>query len=534
MRMMRRIALLIFSFSFSFAAQCLAQDKVTVTGSVQSDMLVANKDTKTGFVKGSATGGYEDDFMTNTYADVNLQSKYVDAGARFEFLEYPMPGFNDAANDFKGWGIPNVYVKGKLKNLEITGGSFYEQFGSGFILRTYEERSLGIDNSLLGGRVVYMPYRGITLKALSGVQRTYWDLKKNTVSGGDLELNLDEWIRPMQQGGTRLLVGASWVNKYEKKEFVMADPTHRYNFPQFVNAFDFRANLQSRGFGLLAEYAFKTQDPTLINGYNYDHGQVGMLSASYSKKGMSFLAQARRSEYMDFRSQRKVDRLSRAAYINHLPAFTMDHTYALCALYPYATQPDGEWAYQGSAAYTFKRKTTLGGKYGMTAKVNFSHVRNDGHTYYQDINVQLERKMTQKFKLNLMYMNQKYNQTVMEGEGGMVHANIGVVEGKYQFNKKLTLRAEVQYLNTPDDDGDWIYGLGELSIVPHWMISLSDMYNLGKTDTHYYQGSVTYNIKSHRIQLGYVRNRAGFNCSGGVCRRVPASRGVTLSYNYNF
>ena len=531
--MMKRFALLILIFSFLIAMQGVAQDKVVVTGSLQSDMLLANKDTETGFVKGSPTG-YEDQFMTNTYLDLGVQSHYVDAGLRFEYLDHPMPGFNDRYNKFKGSGVPNFYVKGKLKQLEITAGTFYEQFGSGFILRTYEERSLGIDNSLLGGRLIFTPYRGITLKALSGVQRTYWDLKKNTVTGADMDLNLDEWIRPMQRGGTRLLVGASWVNKHEKDEFVMADPTHRYNFPKFVNAVDVRANLQSHGFGLLAEYAFKTQDPTLINGYDYDRGQVGMISASYSKKGMSFLAQARRSELMDFRSQRSVPRLSRAAFINHLPAFTMDHTYALAALYPYATQPDGEWAYQGSAAYTFKRKTKLGGKYGMTVKLNVSHVRNDGETYYQDINVQLERKMTQKFKLNLMYMNQKYNQTVMEGEGGMIHSNIAIVEGRYQFNRKYTLRMELQYLHTPNDDKDWLYGLAELSIVPHWMISIADMYNVGRTNTHYYQGSVTYNIKSHRLQLGYVRNRAGFNCSGGVCRRVPASRGVTLSYNYNF
>jgi len=534
---MKRIALVtLILHSSLFALHSQAQDKVVVTGSVQSDMLLPNKDTETGFVKGNASGGYEDDFMTNTYADVNLQSKYVDAGARFEFTQFPLPGFNDRYNDFKGWGIPNVFVKGKLKNLEITAGSFYEQFGSGFILRTYEERSLGIDNSLLGGRVVYTPYKGITVKALAGVQRTYWKLEKNTVSGGDLELNLDEWIRPMQQGGTRLLVGGSWVNKHEGDEIVMAPPafTHRYNFPRFVNAFDLRTRLQTHGFGLLAEYAFKTQDPTRINGYNYDRGQVGMLSASYSKKGMSFLAQAKRSKLMDFRSQRNVDRLSRAAYINHLPAFTMDHTYALAALYPYATQPDGEWAVQGSAAYTFKKNTKMGGKYGMTAKVNFSHVREGGTTYYQDVNLQLERKLTKKFKLNFMYMNQRYNKGVIEGEEGMVNSNIFILEGKHQFNRKHTLRFEGQFLHTPDDEKDWLYALVEYSFMPHWMITVADMYNVGVTDRHYYQGLVTYNIKSHRIQLGYVRNRAGFNCSGGVCRRVPASRGVTLSYNYNF
>jgi hypothetical protein len=347
----------------------------------------------------------------------------------------------------------------------------------------------------------------------------------------------------------------------------MADPTHRYNFPKFVNAFDVRANLQSHGFGLLAEYAFKTQDPTLINGYNYDRGQVGMISASYSKKGMSFLAQARRSEFMDFRSQRSVPRLSRAAYINHLPAFTMEHTYALAALYPYATQPMGEWAYQAEFGYTFKRKTALGGRYGTSVKVNFSHVHSlkknqkklnvgteagiysvypggDGYgspfwawgddTYYQDINVQIDKKLTKDLKVNFMYMNQQYNKTAVEGEGGMIYSNIFVGEGKYRFNSKFTLRGELQYLTTGQDEGDWAFGLLELSMLPNWMFTISDTWNCGETDIHYYQGSVTFNYKSHRIQAGYGRTRAGYNCSGGVCRYVPASKGVTVSYNYNF
>ncbi len=33
---------------------------------------------------------------------------------------------------------------------------------------------------------------------------------------------------------------------------------------------------------------------------------------------------------------------------------------------------------------------------------------------------------------------------------------------------------------------------------------------------------------------GHHATRAGFNCSGGVCRYIPATKGLTLSYNYNF
>ena len=119
------------------------QKVVVFSGSVQSDMLVPQDDEKIGANK---TG----DFLTNTYVDLQLQSHYVDAGARLEYLEHPLPGFE---NDFQGWGVPNFWGKGKFGKVELTLGTFYEQFGSGFILRTYEERSLGIDNSLLGGRL---------------------------------------------------------------------------------------------------------------------------------------------------------------------------------------------------------------------------------------------------------------------------------------------------------------------------------------------------------------------------------------------
>ena len=133
-----------------------------------------------------------------------------------------------------------------------------------------------------------------------------------------------------------------------------------------------------------------------------------------------------------------------------------------------------------------------------------------------------------------MYMNQFYNKTVVEGEGGMIHSDIFVADGKYTFSPKVNLRGEVQYLSTKEDQGNWWFGLLELAIVPHWMFTISDMYNSGDSKLHYYQGFVTFNAGAHRLQLGYGRTRAGFNCSGGVCRYIPASKGVTVSYNYNF
>lgn len=549
---------------------CYAQEEegkgVTFHGSVQSDWLVPQDDSNIG------TEHSKDAVLTNTYVDLMMQSRYVDAGARLEYLQHPLQGFE---KEFKGWGVPNVYVKGKIKGADMTVGSFYEQFGSGFILRTYEERSLGIDNSLNGARIHVDAVKGLNIKALAGVQRRYWDWDmENWVYGADAELNLDAYSHRMQEKGLVWLLGGSWVGKHEPDENVLVSGTnYRLHLPRNVNSFDARTQLQKGGFGLLAEYAWKDMDPGYDNGYTYHRGNAAMLSASYSRKGLSALVQAKRSENMAYRSHRSVNGIS--AFINNMPTFTYDHTYSLAALYPYATQygtasVPGEWAFQAEAAYSnFPwNKKKVGRKYASKVKANFSHARgidfeplvsdlgvtmgSDGYKtsffdmssdkYYQDVNLQLDQKLGKQWKLNLMYSRQFYNQDIVEGHGGVIKSNIYVGEAKWTINKKLTLRAEAQYLDVANghESGNWVYGLVELSVLPYFMFTVSDQYGRPYVDgvyqdkQHYYNASVTFNHGSHRLLVGYGRTRAGFNCSGGVCRWVPASCGVNASYNYTF
>ncbi len=528
----------------------------TVTGSIQSDMLVPQQDEAIGTE-------YTGDFNTNTYLTLNVHSQYISAGLRAEFLEFPLPGFEDA---FKGWGVPHFFVSGNVANTEITAGTFYEQFGSGFVLYGYEERSLGVDNAILGGRIKTSIIPGVRLKALAGIQRHYWEWTDASIMGADVELGFEEWFKPLAENNIRMMLGASYVSRHEEDEIVYATPQYRLNLPANVGAFDARLKFGAGGFDLLAEYAYKANDPTASNGYIYKPGQVAMLSASYSQKGMSFFVQAKRSDNFAFRTERSADPVSSSCYINYLPAFSYQHTYALAALYPYATQLMGEWAFQGEFRYKFPRKTALGGKYGTDLVLRGSLIydieRNyvdgtlsnapvgkygvmgsNGYTspffgmgdlFYAEAGIELSKKFTKDFKLSAMYMFQKYNKSVIEGEGGMIDSHIIVLDGKYQISKTVTARMELQYLNTKQDQGDWLYGLVEVSVLPYLMFTVADMWNVGDTNIHYYQALVTGTYGSHRLQAGYVRTRAGYNCAGGVCRYIPATRGVQISYSYNF
>jgi hypothetical protein len=208
----RFVFFVLFSAFFVLApAQEKSRLPFSLHGNIQSDILFPQKD-ETIIPPDLYEKLYDRFALTNTYVDLNLSSQYVDAGTRFEFLKYPLPGYEP---DFAGWGLPFFYATGKYKKARLTVGDFYDQFGTGLIFRTYEDRNLGIDNSLRGARLFYEPLNGVQFKALGGKQRRYWTHNESLVWGSDLEVSLDQWIKALDESNTFLMLGGSFVSKHE-------------------------------------------------------------------------------------------------------------------------------------------------------------------------------------------------------------------------------------------------------------------------------------------------------------------------------
>ncbi len=535
--------------------------KIRATGSIQSNFHIP-------YDFGGNKTFQGKDVLNNTYFDFTVNAPYVSIGARFEWAKWPLPGYSKG---FGGWGVPYIWATGGYKCWQATVGDFYEQFGSGLILRTYQERSLGVDNAIRGARVKVNPVPGVHLTALGGKQRCYWEWNASWLWGADAEWSLNETFQDKFKKNTGVTLGFSYVGKHDRQEqskvsnTIIPNPEPGYNyyrnFPENIAAFDGRIKVRANDFNFLLEYATKNNDPTSLNYFTYRRGQAVLLSGTYSKSGFSALLQAKRSDNMDFRSKRVIDtEYMLTSTVNHLPAFTLTQTYALAAMYPYATQADGEWAFQADLRYLFKKKTPLGGKYGTNVRLSASYISGLDHPkptgpitsetefgenqypspfwkigslYYADLNFELNKKLSRKFQMTFFYMFQKYNQTIVEGHGGMVTSNIFIYEGQWKMAKKAQLRFEAQYLQTKQDKGDWIAGLVELSFAPHWMVTLTDTWNPTHND-NYYSFLLTYNLKSNRFTFGYGRTRKGFDCSGGVCREVPETKGFNLTYNYTF
>ena len=86
--------------------------------------------------------------------------------------------------------LGTYYLNYKTEKIDITAGYFYEQFGSGLLLRSWEDRSLGINNAIRGGKIVLRPTDNLSFTGLYVNQRTGFDVSKGTIYGFDSDINL--------------------------------------------------------------------------------------------------------------------------------------------------------------------------------------------------------------------------------------------------------------------------------------------------------------------------------------------------------
>ncbi len=556
---MKKIIITLF-FTIATTSVIFAQgfyDRSQVHGSFEVDGMYYQPDEAMGITDSLINGNV---FGFNGFADIIYSIGNFSAGFRYEAYLPPIAGFDKSLD---GQGFPYLWASYTTGKFSFTIGNFYEQFGSGLTLRTYQEWTLGYDNSINGARVVFEPVKGIILKGVYGTQRYFWaKYEKNgrgVVKGVDGEINLNDVFAGMADSKIKLILGGSAVSKYQ------LDQNPFYVLPENVASFAGRFNLGVGKFNFTSEYAYKINDPSAVNNYIYKPGDAFILTGSYSTKGLGVFAMFKRIDNMSFKSDQAV--ISNALDINFLPPLIEPHTYMLAAMYPYATQPNGEIGFQFQVNYKIPKKSKLGGKYGTGISVNFSQVNNIERSvvndtsyigqsgtlgwksdffkfgkqiFNRDLTIEVDKKFNRKFKSIFKYIYQYYDIATILGHTGdpVVNANIGIVDMTWKFTSKKSIRWEVQGLWTKQDKGNWVAALVEYTISPHWFFTISDQYNYGNKHSyeqlHYYTGAFGYTIKTTRLAITYGRQREGVVCVGGVCRQVPASSGFSVTMSSSF
>ena len=479
-----------------------------------------------------------DRYGSNTFLKLDYNYGKFSTGIQLESYMPPILGYFPVpvTNQNK---IINKYFKYTEDKFSVQIGDFYEQFGSGLIYRSYENRQIGINNAIEGINVHVDPTSFLKLKIVYGRTRKIMEYANSVSRGMDAEIDINHLLGIKEKDNTtHVTLGGSYMSRYEEYTGPIVD------FPASVSAIAARFDISSNNFSLSGEYAEKGKDPNLLNNQSFDKGKVMQVNTSYTKNNFGITATFRTLTNMNFAAERETEFTS-IAPLNFLPALTKQHDYLTSNIYVYATQVKGEAGFQSDVYYNIKSGTKLGGKYGTKIAANFSYYNGlDDSTdifsmgdkkYFRDANIEIKKKWSKKLETTLAFQHIFYNASVIQAvSGGEVNANVIVASFLYKFASKKSIRVKLENLSTKDDKGSWASALTEFSFSSPYAFFASDLYNYGYSKIHYYNVGASVTKKSTRFSLGFGKQRAGLFCVGGVCRFVPASYGFTASLTTSF
>ncbi len=491
----------------------------------------------------------EDKFGTNNYLKLDYTLGRFSAGVQVEAYMPALYGYELGEQpDVKKFFLAGKYIQWTDESFEVLVGDIYDQFGNGLIFRSYEDRQLGLNNSLEGIRGIYRLSDYLTVKGLYGRPRLYTDYAGSWVRGADLSLSIADifgW------DALYLNLEGSYINRYEALD---KDPNmdfaayYRLDTPyldMFSSSLDFSWNSLS----LKGEFAWKSKDITPNVSTRAQEGMAVYAEALYNWKTLSFSATYRMLDNMG--TSLSLYGSGTGNMLNYLPALTRQYTYMLANLNPHQVNNSnvlhpaagitmGEHAAQADIFYSLRNKSVrhrywnfhLNWSCAYTLKTDAGQM----HKLWNDINFDVERQWSRSLKTIFLYSRQEVC-SLFGFDKKPYASDIFVADITWKFGGKYSLRGELQYLLCENDrsewssghcEGDWVAALLEFSLAPRWSLYVSDMYNIGMSKIHYYDAGVSYAKGRTRVQLGYGRHRAGYVCSGGVCRYSPAYTGVNL------
>lgn len=505
----------------------------------------------------------EDRFRSNTYLKLDYFKDNWEFGLQME--SYLPKRIMSYAPGLDGLDVGTVYAKynNHEAGVNVTLGHFYEQFGSGLILRSWEDRALGINNALFGINAKMRLAEGLNLTALTGKQRIGmgFDLSKSYIMGTNLEYDIASLFNSKV---TDLKIAGSYVGRLEDANEL------NENLEKLTNLYSARLDFAIGNFYFGSEYIYKDPDvlvetQRVVEGFD-QKGKALLFNLGYSAEGFGANVNLRRMENMSFYSERSMNgNLYNTGVVNYIPALTKQYDHALQNIFVYQAQSKydffqrkqlGEMGGQFDLFYDFKEGTAIGGAYGTNVIVNGSYwsglkstvneqkngldskFTEFGVKFYKDLGIEVKKKWSPKFNSIFMYLNQYYNSPYLNGEFEAVNSHILTGETTYFIGDTKSLRLELQHMWADADTKNWAGGTLEYVPNPKFSFFLHDIYNYGNDDEtkqiHFYSVGGSFTKGATRIAASYGRQRGGLLCVGGVCRYVPEAAGLNLNITTNF
>lgn len=470
---------------------------------------------------------------------LNLSYSYKGFVANVRFDAFNNSNLQTPTSALTGAGIGMFSLSKEVQNLTVTAGHIYDQIGSGFLFRAYEDRGLLIDQALFGVALKYKINQHLKLKAFTGQTKNLFERYKPVLKGAQLEGNYD-----LAKGRIHMIPGVGTINRTMDAASMNAIVSTINTMPlteRFVPTYNSYAatvynTLIWKDFTWYAEAATKSKEAISNNGILQNRrGMAGYTTIGLAKAKYGINASAKYTK--DFVMRTSPNEVLLRGLYNWQPIIAQIRVQRLIARYTPPSQDISEFSKMVNAFITPNDLWNI--------NLSYTHINNlDGVRLYREVWAEVENRSIDKTVIHVgaqyMIYNQSRYQTKNPEEYPDVVALTPFMEISYKIKEKKSIRMEAQYMNTKQDYGSWIFGLLEYNIAPKWSFALTDMYNFKPnkvhvTAAHHYPNVfVAYTQGPHRITVQYVKQVDGINCTGGVCRYEPAFSGFKIGFTSTF
>ncbi len=516
-------------------------------GSFQSNTNFFIRDPKIG----AFNMPHYDNYKVGTDAWLNLnysnEKFQLDIGARLDFFYNSI--LRVPTSPYTGAGLGNFFIRKKIKDMTITAGYLYDQIGTGIIYRSFEERSLGIDNALLGARLQYDIKDKVRLKAFAGVQKLKFAFQGPVILGFNADGNFQVKKVTLQPG-----IGVINRSMDQKNIDLIVSTIETYDtigrFVPKYNTYAFTAynTLSVGGFSWYFEAAYKTPEAIKKDQIRdskdsliYSPGNCFYTSLNYSRKGFGITLQFKRTENFYLHVSPNPTEALFDGLMNFLPPVSRQNSLRLPSRYFAPSLENRELAFGAEITYSPSNKVTLTFTGSYVRDFLLKKYNPTDTAFFGEGQVSGVFKPSKKVEFELGFQYVRYNKFIYRKEGSpVINSYTPFGEFTYKFNRKASIRVEAQYQHVILDYGQWIYALVEFNLAPHFSFAVSDMWNfqpnheINPNANHYYSFFAGYTLGPHRFTLSYVKQVEGIVCTGGVCRIEPAFSGVKFAVTSTF
>ena len=440
------------------------------------------------------------------------------AGLRFDIFQPNDPDPSISRGKEKFSEIDFIYFQADVGNkdegLEITGGNFYNLFGRGMVLKNYEDRSIRIDNNLLGVKLTGK-YAGFILTGLSGMAANLNNERKDILHAADLEYR--GW-QPLKAGVT---VASNLPPSEEDARTTLASLRI---LPSFWDI------------DIYTEYTAKFNEDIKQNIFKGDETIVGQGfygNLNYYLGPLSLLGEYKYYDNIAFTSQ------DGTIYYNTPPSVRLEYTYILPNRHPSPLNQANEQGFQTAAGYNLSDDTYFTAAYTQTKTLPAS-------SYYQRINetnVPVLTQLREYYFTGQHDWSQNLTSVAAFGYNEELSTNTKnltpILENRFYFGEVNTIKlilehqqvtnrttteeyfsdvVEVEYLRSPNFS---------FAVVAELQTKEPEQDRIVRKFWGFVQAG--YKIGNHSdISLLLGTRQAGNICIGGVCRYEPAFKGVEL------